>query len=189
MAPSEACGAWGAASGGAGSAELAWVTPDEGDAEAELAARMGDEHERRYLERVRQQHPTIVELDRADPEGPLRTLAAMDAGAPVIYQAHLVADGWGGFPDFLYRCAGNGCACGGRHYTPWDTKLARSTRPEFLIQLCAYADMLEAVRGFRPAELVFVLGSGEHKSYATRHFFHYYRRLRRSFAAFQASAA
>ena len=111
---------------------------------------MGDEHERRYLERVREQHPTIVELDRADPEGPRRTLAAMDGGAPVIYQAHLVADGWGGFPDFLYRCAGNGCPCGGYHYTPWDTKLARSAKPGFLLQLCAYADFLQTMRGYRP---------------------------------------
>jgi len=174
-----------ARAGGSGSAELAWVTPDEGDQEAELAARMGDEHERRYLERVRAQHPTIVELDRADPEGPLRTLAAMDAGAPVIYQAHLVADGWGGFPDFLYRCAGIGCPCGGRHYTPWDTKLARSAKPGFLLQLCAYADFLEAMRGHRPEEVVFVFGHGEERPFATDRYFYYYRRLRRAFLDFQ----
>jgi predicted RecB family nuclease len=171
--------------GGAGSAELAWVTPDEGDQEAELAARMGDAHERRYLERVRTQYPTIVELDRADPEGPLRTLAAMDAGAPVIYQAHLVADGWGGYPDFLYRCAGNGCACGGWHYTPWDTKLARSAKPGFLLQLCAYADFLQAMRGHRPEEVVFVFGHGEERPFTTDRYFYYYRRLRRAFLDFQ----
>src|SRR4051794_37880803 len=98
-----------ARAGGAGSPGLEGVTPDEGDPEAELAARMGDEHESRYLERVRKQYPNIVELDRADPEGPRRTLAAMAEGVPVIYQAHLVADGWGGFPDFLYKCPGDGC--------------------------------------------------------------------------------
>ena len=87
----------------------------------------------------------------------------MDAGAPVIYQAHLVADGWHGYPDFLFRCPGNGCPCGGQHYTPWDTKLARSAKPYFLVQLCAYADMLEAVRGYRPGEIVFVLGQGDER--------------------------
>jgi len=174
-----------ARAGGAGSAELEWVTPDEGDEEAALAARMGDEHEERYLASVREQYPAIVEIDRADPEGPRRTLAAMEAAAPVIYQGHLIADGWGGFPDFLYRCAGNGCPCGGWHYTPWDTKLARSARPAFLIQLCAYADLLEVTRGFRPAEVVFVFGHGEVRAYPTRQYFHYYRQLRRSFTAFQ----
>jgi predicted RecB family nuclease len=171
--------------GGAGSAELEWVTPDEGDPEAELAARMGDEHERRYLERVREQYPTIMELDRADPEGPRRTLAAMEGTVPVIYQAHLIADGWGGFPDFLYRCAGNGCPCGGYHYTPWDTKLARSAKPGFLLQLCAYADFLQELRGYRPGEVVFVFGQGEERPFSTDRYFYYYRRLRRSFLEFQ----
>ncbi|MBA3346347.1 MAG: helicase, partial [Gemmatimonadales bacterium] len=174
---------------GAGAAELEWVTPDEGDAEMELAARKGDEHEQRYLDRVRQREPAIVEIDRADPEGQARTLAAMKSGAPVIYQAHLVSDDWHGYPDFLFRCAertGAPCACGAWHYTPWDTKLARSAKPGFLIQLCAYAEMLEEIRGFRPGEIVFVLGQGEERPYSTRHFFYYYRQLRRSFSAFQS---
>ena len=172
---------------GAGPAPLEWATPDEGDEEAALAARKGDEHEQRYLERLRGRYPTIVEIDRADPEAAARTLTAMEAGAPVIYQAHLVADGWGGYPDFLFRCPGGDCGCGGWHYTPWDTKLARSAKPGFLIQLCAYADMLEAIRGFRPAELVFVLGHGEERPFPTRHYFHYYRQLRRAFSAFQSA--
>ncbi len=79
--------------GGADSDQLHWATPDEGDEEAALAARKGNEHERRYLEHLREQYPTMVEVDRADPEGPTRTLGAMEAGIPVIYQAHLVADG------------------------------------------------------------------------------------------------
>jgi uncharacterized protein len=170
---------------GAGSDEVQWVIPDEGDPELELAKRMGEEYERRYLAGIRERYPAIVELDRADPDGPRRTLAAMDSGAPVIYQAHLVADGWGGFPDFLYRCDGNGCACGGWHYTPWDTKLARSAKPAFLLQLCAYADLLEAIRGYRPGEVVFVFGHGEERPYPTGRYFYYYRRLRRSFLEFQ----
>ena len=111
----------------------------------------------------------------------------MESGAPVIYQAHLVAGGWGGYPDFLFRCPGGDCRCRGWHYTPWDTKLARSAKPGHLIQLCAYADMLKALRGVLPSELVFVLGHGEERPYPTGHFFHYYRRLRRAFADFQAA--
>jgi uncharacterized protein len=87
--------------GGAGSAELEWVQPDEGNPEAALAIQKGNEHELRYLAEVRERFPAILELDRADPAGPARTLAAMEAGVPVIYQAHLAADGWIGYPDFL----------------------------------------------------------------------------------------
>jgi uncharacterized protein len=134
---------------------------------------------------LREQVPGLIEIPRHDPAGAARTLAAMEAGAPVIYQAHLLMDGWQGYPDFLFRCPGGGCRCGGYHYTPWDTKLARSAKPHFLIQLCAYAEMLEQIRGFLPTELVFVLGQGEERTYATRDFFYYYRQLKRSFVAFQ----
>ena len=171
--------------GGAGTAELEWATPDE-DEDSALAARMGDEHEHRYLVRLREREPGLVEIARFDPAGHELTLAAMEAGAPVIYQAHLAVDGWQGYPDFLFRCAGAPCRCGAHHYTPWDTKLARSAKPHFLIQLCAYAEMLERIRGFLPGELVFVLGQGEERTFATRDFFHYYRQLKRSFVAFQA---
>ncbi len=115
------------AGGAAGHHELEWVTPDEGDEEAALAARYGQEHELRYLQGQHQREPGLVEILRDDATDESLTRAAMEGGAPIIYQAHLAADGWHGYPDFLYRCLGNGCPCGGWHYTPWDTKLARST--------------------------------------------------------------
>ena len=170
--------------GTASSGELPWATPDE-DKERELAAKKGQEHEARYLARFRAQYSGLVEIAFGESAAAERTLAAMAAGAPAIYQAQLVSDGWQGYADFLFRCP-DGCDCGGHHYTPWDTKLARSAKPYFLVQLCAYADLLEAVRGHRPAEFVFVLGQGDVLRFDTRHFFYYYRQLKRSFVAFQA---
>jgi predicted RecB family nuclease len=172
------------AGNGAGSTELEWATPDE-DEELDLAARKGLEHEQRWLVGLRERQPGLVEILWGDPCAAELTIAGMRDGAPAIYQPHLVVDGWQGHPDFLFRCPGNGCACGGHHYTPWDAKLARSAKPYFLVQLCAYADMLEAMRGFRPTELVFILGQGNELRFETRHFFHYYRQLKRSFVAFQ----
>ncbi len=163
----------------------AWAVPDAKDEEAALAARMGLDHELRYLNILRGREPRLVEIVRDEPADEGQTTAAMAAGAPVIFQAHLTSGAWHGYPDFLVRCHGNGCPCGSGHYTPWDTKLARSAKPHFLIQLCAYADMLEAVRGYRPGEVVFVLGQGDERSYPTRDYFFYYRQLRRSFADFQ----
>ncbi len=173
------------AGGSDSSDDLAWATPDESEPESELAARYGQAHELRYLQQQREREPGLVEITRDDATDEPLARAAMAAGAPIIFQAHLAADGWHGYPDFLYRCLGDGCPCGGRHYTPWDTKLARSARPHFLVQLCAYADLLEAVRGYRPGEIVFVLGTEEERAYRTRDFFYYYRQLRRSFARFR----
>jgi predicted RecB family nuclease len=126
--------------GGAGSAELEWVTPDEKDPEFVLVARMGDEHEKRYLASLRQREPRLVELTRDSPD--LETLAAMRTGVPAIYQAHLVDTDWHGYADFLIRCSGVS-TFGDYLYVPWDTKLAHSAKPYFLIQLCAYAELLE----------------------------------------------
>jgi uncharacterized protein len=175
--------------GDAGPAKFDWATPDRNDAETDLTIRLGKEHEQRWLQTFRERYPTILELNLADPEGPARTLAAMGDGIPAIYQAHLVSDGWGGYPDFLVRCTTDGHKCDtarGWHYTPWDTKLARSAKPGFILQLCAYADLLETINGFRPTEIVFILGHGEQRPFPTRDFFYYYRHLRRSFLAFQS---
>jgi predicted RecB family nuclease len=171
--------------GTAGSAEIEWVTPDEEDEELALVARKGREHESRYLRGVRERHPELVEILQGDLSAD-HTLAALRAGAPVVYQGHLTVDGWQGYPDFLFRCPGE-CTFGEYHYAPWDTKLARSAKPYFLIQLCAYAEMLEAVQGFRPGELVFVMGDNVERRFPTRDYFHYYRQLKKAFLDFQAS--
>ena len=54
---------------GAGSDELLWATPDEGDEEAALAARKGHEHEQRWLQGLRDRVPGLVEIARDDPAG------------------------------------------------------------------------------------------------------------------------
>src|SRR3954454_2050098 len=115
--------------GGAGSSELEWVSPDE-DEELALVARMGDEYEKRYLASLRQREPQLVELTRESPD--LDTLAAMRTGVPAIYQAHLLDTDWHGYADFLIRSPGPS-TFGDYLYVPWDTKLARSAKPYFLI--------------------------------------------------------
>ena len=162
-----------------------WFRRDAKDAELELIARKGLEHESRFLAKVKAREPGLVEIakgasDTAD------TLAAMRAGAPVIFQGHLAAGAWHGYPDFLFRIPGPS-ALGDYHYTAWDTKLARSARPYFLVQLCAYADLLETIQGVRPAKLVFVLGNEDELPFETLHFFAYYRQIKQSFLEFQAA--
>src|SRR5260370_366193 len=74
---------------------------------------------------------------------------AMRAAVRVISQAELRAEDWWGIPASLPRIDG-ACTLGAPFYEPWDTKLARTAKPYFLLQLCAYADMLETMQGRRP---------------------------------------
>ena len=110
---------------------------------AELVARKGDEHEQRHLQALREQHgDALVEIDTSDGsfEGlqaaAERTREAMEAGAPVIYQAAFVQDGWMGYADFLERTDDLPSQLGGWSYEAVDTKLARSLKPYFVVQLC-----------------------------------------------------
>jgi len=156
------------------------------DPEQRLAAEKGTEYERRYLAALRDRTPGLVEIEREGPAATAKTLAAMRAAAPVIYQAQLDAGDWHGYPDFLFRSAGPS-AIGDHHYVPWDTKLARSPKPYFLVQLCAYAALLQAVQARRPDQLVVVLGDGAEQRFRTDDFFYLYRRLQQAFLTFQAA--
>ncbi|MBK7593662.1 MAG: TM0106 family RecB-like putative nuclease [Gemmatimonadetes bacterium] len=160
------------------------LAPDGSDAELELVKQRGLDHEAAHLTRLRAKEPTLVEVPRAEDAHAL-TIAAMQAGAPVIFQGELRAEPWMGIADFLHRVPGDS-SLGDHHYEPWDTKLARSAKPYFLLQLCAYAEMLEAMQGRAPDRFGFILGDGSEATFRTADVIHYYRRLKQSFERFQA---
>jgi len=56
-----------------------------------------------------------------------------------------------GYADFLKR---DGAGDGGQPlYEVWDTKLARKTKPYYLVQLCCYAEMLASIQGVLPPKV------------------------------------
>lgn len=156
--------------------------PDEEEPEMEILADKGIEHEKRFLEKLRGEGKSIVELGSRDL--PL-TREALASGTDVIYQAWLEsADGvFGGYADFLVR---TGSSAGGTPlYEAWDTKLARSTKPTFILQLCLYSEMLADVQGLLPERIGVVLGTGELKTYPLNRFIHLHRVIKRRFLDFQ----
>src|SRR5438094_728019 len=70
---------------------------------AKLIAEKGDLHEQRYLEFLKEQGLDVVEIDETAPFEVAHdaTVAAMRAGADVIYQATFSRDGWRGRSDFV----------------------------------------------------------------------------------------
>src|SRR6266545_2946061 len=128
------------------------IHPDKDDGEEDLIKRKGTEHEHRFLSELKARGTKIVELKQGNRE-PGPTLEAMRTGAPVIYQPFLSLAPFAGYHDFLFRVPGSS-HFGDFHYPPWDTKLARSAKPYFLVQLSAYAEMLQVIQGLRPDEMV-----------------------------------
>lgn len=127
--------------------------PPQGDnATLDLVRTHGLRHERAALDELRGRFDVVTIDSPGHDDGALldaaeATRAAMDAGAPVIYQAVLLVDGFLGYADFLLGVdldTGRPLGC----YEPVDTKLARHAKPTALLQLACYADAL--VRDGRP---------------------------------------
>jgi predicted RecB family nuclease len=145
----------------------------------------GEEHELEVLEQMRSDGRDIAEISagRGVGAGVEPTLAAMREGHEIIYQGQLLSPPFAGIADFLARVDG-ASSLGDYHYEVWDAKLARRAKPYFLVQLCAYAEMLEAIQGCRPEQVRVVLGTGETKSFRCDDFFYYYQTLKRAFLNF-----
>lgn len=157
---------------------------DEAAEEDKIVQSAGEQHEQRILNSFREQAEVAV-IDRK--EGALlETLAAMKVGHKVVYQARLERDDFAGWADFLIRVDGDS-DLGGWHYEVWDSKLARSMKPYFAIQLCCYSEMLESIQGRRPEKTGIILGNGERKELRVSDFWFYYRAIKRSFLEQQAS--
>jgi uncharacterized protein len=169
-------------------AELA--RPQLDNPQAELIRRKGEEHERAYLEELRATGKDIVAIQMAGPDevwdteaAAAKTEQAMRDGAEVIYQAvFLDPSGWSGHADFLER-VDTPSDLGAYSYEVSDTKLARHSKPTYILQLCFYSEQVERIQGCEPEQMHVVLGSGERESFRLHDFVAYYRRVRDRFAA------
>ena len=156
---------------------------------AQLLRDKGIDHERAHLDALRAQGRDVVEVPaRSDGETferwASRTRAVLAEGHDVVFQAPLVHDGMRGIADFLERVEVPS-DLGAFSYEPVDAKLARSeAKPGHVMQLCFYADALEALQGVRPSRVHLELGSGARESIVLATVDAYWRRVRgRLFAA------
>ncbi|MDX1878948.1 TM0106 family RecB-like putative nuclease [Mycolicibacterium sp. 141076] len=154
---------------------------------AQLLADKGIRHEADCLADYRRQQKSIYEVP-AIWEGEKfarwvqRVGNPMADGCDVIYQMPFVHDGIRGIADFLIRVQDS--ETGVVSYEPVDAKLARKeAKPGHLLQLCFYADAVEALTGIRPALIHIWLGSGVVESYRVDEFSAYWRRLRNQLRA------
>ncbi len=150
------------------------VSPDEDSEELKLIADEGLRHEARFLEQLRSDGRHVTQI--AQSAGSMReTREAMTRGDEVIFQAHVAADGFAGYADFLAMAESRD------GYEVWDTKLARSPKPSYLIQLCCYAEIIEKMGCVRPSVLRVVLGNGEFRTFRTADYFYAYLEAKRGF--------
>jgi predicted RecB family nuclease len=161
------------------------VERDEETQDEKLIKEMGLEHEREWLGACLAKGVVVDIGGVEDGEKLARTREEMKRGTSVIYQASLRRDELAGYADFLERVEGES-SLGAFHYEVADTKLARSLKPDYVIQLCAYAEMLEEIQGRRPQKVHIILGTKEKRSFRTDDYFWAYLAVKRGFLEIMA---
>ncbi|WP_120339753.1 TM0106 family RecB-like putative nuclease [Cryobacterium soli] len=150
------------------------AVPDAGDAMLRRAGSLGDEHELRYLEKLRGTRQ-VVEFARPSmrelPQAAALTADAFRAGADVLFQATFFDGRFVGFADFIMRTESGS-------YEVFDTKLARSAKITALLQVAAYSDQLDRL-GIPTGENVhLLLGDGRTSTHRLRDILPVYRKRR-----------
>ena len=152
---------------------------DSDDAMMQLLQKKGYCNEEEILERLSKQELSIVDIGKAENKTQA-TIDAMHSGADIIYQGYLSKAPFSGFSDFLVKVEGES-KLGNYHYEIWDTKLSKTLKPYFTVQLCCYQEMLEEIQGRRSEHIVVVLGDKTQQRLRTDDFYFYYTSLKTAF--------
>jgi predicted RecB family nuclease len=137
------------------------------DDQAKLIQAKGYSHEAEFLATLRGRHATVIDIaalggnidQKVD-----NTLKAMYEGYEIIFQATLTDQNLIGHADFL-RKVPRPSALGSWSYEVLDTKLAKSAKAKFIIQLGFYSALVATAQGLDPLHMHVVLGDRTEVSY------------------------
>jgi uncharacterized protein len=162
-------------------AEGRLARPEWTDPLADVLRKRGEEHEQRYVDALRSQGLTVVDLSSVSRDdrhtNREQTLDAMRSGADVIVQAALGNDDWFGYADVLRKVPIASPSLGDWSYQAHDAKLTRETRGGTILQLCVYTDLLGDIQGRVPDSFAVVTPAGV-ETYRFNDFAAYYRRIK-----------
>ncbi len=153
---------------------------DPRDQLLEFLTNKGHAHEENYVLKLKDQGRKVVEISGDDATKAQATIAAMESGQDIITQGYLTDGEFAGLADFIVRVPGTS-RLGVWHYEAWDSKLSRSLKPYFIVQLCCYSQLLEGIQGRLPDEIVVVTGDSEQHRLRLLDYYAYYKSLRAAF--------
>src|SRR5438874_11690002 len=160
--------------------------PERDDPMLDMLSRRGLEHEGKHLAGFRAKglktvefpfpEGTIANLEKAHAE----TVAAMKAGAHIIYQGTFFDGRWRCHPDFLIRVE-RPSKLGDYSYEVSDAKLARKAKAAAVLQCCVYSEQLAAIQGVDPEHFTLILGNDTEEQLRFKDYGAYYRSVKRRF--------
>ncbi|MGZ8982997.1 MAG: TM0106 family RecB-like putative nuclease [Methylotenera sp.] len=155
------------------------------DEQSKLVQAKGFAHEAAFFSKLQAQHAHCIEIDTTQPldNRVTATKQAIQDGAEIIFQGSLRRGNLIGHSDFLLRSDVKS-AEGQWLYEVADTKLAKSTKAKFILQLCFYSDLLSDVTGHLPRHMHVELGNGKRETFLVADYIYYYRQLLERYQAF-----
>lgn len=110
----------------------------------------GQAFENQYLQHLEDSGKTVENhFDGSNDSGLSRTIKSMMQGFDIIYQATLDHGKWNGRADFLKK-VDRPSKLGNWSYEVIDSKLAKETKAETILQLCLYSQIIADIQGIVP---------------------------------------
>lgn len=145
----------------------------------EMLQQKGIAFEQAFLSKLEDEGKIIVSIDQKEPGARQKTIAGMQAGADVIYQARLELDNWQGWADFLIRVEVPS-KLGAWSYEVLDTKLATETKAGTILQIALYSQMIAELQGRLPENMHVKKPDGT-ASYRVDEYIAYVRHVKKRF--------
>ena len=153
------------------------------DEQAKLIQDKGFAHEADYVKKLHAEHASFIDIASVSKDVGARhsaTLQAMRDGIEIIFQATFLEPSFLGYADFLRRVE-SPSSLGAFSYEVLDTKLARSAKAKFVIQLACYSDMLTRIQGTPPKLMHVVLGDRREVAFRVEDYAHYFASIKARF--------
>ena len=151
--------------------------------EAKLIQVKGYAHEADFLEQLKGRHPRVIDIAMTkggNAQKAAATIQAMRDGYDIIFQATLQDECLIGHADFL-RKVNLPSELGAWSYEVLDTKLSRTPKAKFIIQLAFYSAMVAKAQGADPQLMHVVLGDKSEVTYRLADYARYLNMITRRF--------
>ena len=135
----------------------------------------GNQHEKNYFEILKKKYKNFTEIGRKGSKIDQLDLTkrALNEGKDLIYQGRLGDKSWSGFADFIVKVPKKS-ELGSYSYEVIDTKISAQPKPDHIIQLANYSDMLSKIQGCIPEQMHIVLRDNKKISINTKESMDYY---------------
>ncbi|MDC0922484.1 TM0106 family RecB-like putative nuclease [Gammaproteobacteria bacterium] len=157
------------------------ITQDVEDPLLKLISQKGIEHESKIYKSLAKKYQTSIAIKNGDRDSMIEaTKSAMNSGIELIYQGALSDNIFFGLPDFLIKEDGQS-NFGDYRYKILDAKLAKHIKPEYLIQLSCYSELLDATQGTLNPQAQICLGDESYQVINILDFYVFYQKIKKLF--------